>query len=52
MEDCELLAETEERRNKGTIILLSKLARQGVSKGEEIKMQRSRAGSSHYYCWL
>ena len=49
MKGSELLTETEERRNKGTIILLSKLAsenaRQGVGKGEEIKMQRSRAGS-------
>lgn len=58
MKDGELPAETEERRDKGAIILLSRLASDnanvprhrsreeaGVGKGEEIKMQRSRAGS-------
>lgn len=56
--DSELPAETEERKDKGAIILLSRLASDnanaprhrareeaGVGKGEEIKMQRSRAGS-------
>lgn len=58
MKDGELPAETEERRDKGAIILLSRLASDnatvprhrpreeaGVGKGEEIKMQRSQAGS-------
>jgi len=58
MKNSESPAETEERRDKGVIILLSRLASDnmnaprhrareeaGVDKGEEIKMQRSRAGS-------
>lgn len=56
--DSKLPGETEERRDKGAIILLPRLAsdnanaprhrsreEEGVGKGEEIKMQRSRAGS-------
>lgn len=58
VKDGELPGETEERRDKGAIILLPRLASDnanaprhrsreeaGVGKGEEIKMQRSRAGS-------